>query len=66
MVADRLDVVAVGIPDEGPVVVVVVLGKDPGRVEDLGPGPHGGFMEGPDFVPADRPKGDVELRSSVR
>ena len=43
--ADRLDVVAVGVADEGAVVVVVVLREVPGLVEHLCAEGHRGLEE---------------------
>ena len=59
--ADRLDVVPVWVAHEGAVVMVVVLGEDPGAVEHLGPDAHRGLVKSPDRATARRPKGDVEL-----
>src|SRR3954447_6720319 len=64
-VAHRLDVVAVRVPDEGPVVVLVVLGEDAWLVEHLGPRPHGGVEEGMDGVPIGGGEGDVGLPRSA-
>ncbi len=44
-VADGFDVVAVRVADERPVVVLVVLGPDPGLVEHLRPVGHRGVEE---------------------
>ena len=52
---------AVGIPDEGRVVVGVVLGEDPRRVQHLGADVHGGAVEGVHLLAAAGPEGDVEL-----
>ena len=48
--ADRLDVVAVGVTDERAVVAGVVLGPLPGFVQNLGTRPHRGVEPGPDVV----------------
>src|SRR2546421_1048005 len=44
-VADRLDIVAVRVADEGAVVGLVVLREDPGLVQHLGAGRHGSLVE---------------------
>src|SRR5580698_11181206 len=63
--ADRLDVVAVGVPDEGAVVARVVLGPHPGRVEDLGAHALGGVEEGVHSRPIGGGEGDVGLAESL-
>ena len=60
-VAHGLDVVAVGIADEGSVVVLVIFGKHPWRVEDLGADGDRSFVEGVDGIAVGGAEGDVEL-----
>jgi hypothetical protein len=64
-VADRLDVVAVRIADEGAVVVGVILGPDPRFVQDLGATGGGGGEEGPDGPAIRRREGDVRLAKTL-
>ena len=60
-VAHGLDVVAVGIANEGAVVVGVVLGPDPRLVQHLGPDALGGGEERPHRIPVGGGEGDVRL-----
>ena len=59
--ADGLDVVPVGIADERAVVAGVVLGPEPGFVQDLGPLCHGSVEEGADRGPVGRVEGEMGL-----
>lgn len=58
-VADRLDVVPVGIEDEGPVVRRMVLLSNPRRAVVPAPGGQAGFVEGVDDVPISTAEGQV-------
>ena len=60
-VADRLDVVAVRVADERPVVRLVVLGPHPRRVQHLGAGLDGRLVEGVDRRAVRRGERDVRL-----
>ena len=61
LMADRLDIVAVGVPHEGAVIVGVILGPDPRRVEHLGSAGHGRVEEGPHRGPVGGDEGQVGL-----
>ena len=63
--ADRLDVVPIGVPDEGGVVGGVVLGPEPRLVEDLGADRRGGLEESTDRVPVAGGEGDMGLPEAV-
>ena len=63
--AHRLDVVAVGIADEGAEVGGVVLRPLPGSVQHLGPGGDGGVDEGRHRSPIGGQEGDVTLAEAV-
>ena len=75
LVAHRLDVVPVGITDEGAEVVLVILGEDAWGVQDLGPDGHGrvgerrgrpgGRRRGrPDGAPGPRPAAPGRARTT--
>jgi len=64
--ADRLDVVAVWVPDEAAVVVGAVLGEDAGLVQDLGADRDRGVVKGPDLGSVGGDEGRWSSRSSVR
>src|SRR5262245_27005863 len=64
-VADRFDVVAVGIAHERAVVVRVVLGPHPRLVQHFGPGGHRGVEEGAHRGPIGRLEGDVGLAEAL-
>src|SRR5215467_10173910 len=65
LVTDRLDVVAIRIADERPVVGGVVLRPQPRLVQDLGAMRHGGVEEGPHRGPAWCGEGDVGFPEAV-
>src|SRR5690349_2623970 len=60
-VTDRLDVVAIGVADERPVVGGVVFRPQPRLVQDLGAVRHSGVEEGPHGGAAWRGEGDMGL-----
>ena len=60
-VTHRLDVVAVRIADEGPVVVLVIFGEHPWRIEDFGADGNCGLVEGVDGVTVGGPEGHMEF-----
>ena len=62
VVADGLDVVAVGVEDEGAVVVGVVHGADAGRAVVLAAGGDRGLVEGVDLRAVLGAEGDVGVR----
>ena len=64
--ADRLDVVAVGIAHERAVVVGVVLGPHPRLVQHLGAGGDGRVEERVDRRPVGGGEGDVASRIRLR
>ena len=63
--ADRFDVVAVGVADEGAVVVLVVLRPDPRLVQDLGAQRRGLPEERVDGGAITGGEGDVRLPEAV-
>src|SRR5262245_4712074 len=65
LVTDRLDVVAIRVADERPVVRGVVLRPQPRLVQDLGAMRHGGVEEGPHRGPAWCGEGDVGFPEAV-
>src|SRR5262249_60699243 len=65
LVTDRLDVVAIRVADERPVVGGVVLRPQPRLVQDLGAMRHGGVEEGPHRGPAWCGEGDVGFPEAV-
>src|SRR4051812_41854745 len=64
-VADSLDIVAVRVADEGPVVVLVVVLMDPRLVQHLGAVRHGGREELVHLRPARGRERDVRLAEAV-
>ena len=64
-VADRLDVVAVGIADEGAVVARVVLRPDARLMQDLRAGADGRGEEGVDELAVGCRESDVRLAETV-
>src|SRR5579884_2128867 len=64
-VAYRLDIVAIGIPDEGAVVGGVVLRPQTGFVQHLGAGGHRGVLEGTYRRPVGGREGDVALAEAL-
>src|SRR4051794_21618455 len=64
-VADRFDVVAVRVADEGAVVIGVVLRPDAGLVQHLGAGSDGGGGERVDGRAVGRRERDVRLPEAV-
>src|SRR5436190_1849184 len=63
--APGLDVVAVGVPHEGAVVVGVVVGPDAGFVEYFGASTHRCLEEGPYRGPVGCRERDVRLAESL-
>src|ERR1700733_16314307 len=62
---DGLDVVAVGVSHEGPVIVGVVPGPELRLVQALGSRPDGRRVERPNGRPVGRSEGDVGLTEAV-
>ena len=62
--ADRLDIVAVGVQHEGAIVIGVILRPETRRAIVATARRHGGLMKGVDLGPVAGDKGDVPPKAA--